>query len=138
MGGKDRDSKFEALWKEYDTNSDGKLDKKECAPLAMDIMGAVENSIEESKDSAKKENAPKEVIELFEETIKGVKKRKEEIKKHQDEACAELLETMDADGDGKVTKEEFVKRVPKVLQMEASNATQAILQMAMSHALRGM
>jgi hypothetical protein len=86
---------LDELWKTYDKNGDGDLTLEECTALMQDYIEAKVRDLETDKAKAP-----------FERLAKG-----------RERAAKTLRNTIDKDGDGKITKEEFMNKFPEALKL---------------------
>merc|ERR1711918_101760 len=110
---KNEDVDADKLWKEYDKDESGELDKEEAKQVAKDMANAMVEAYAKGVDQAwdKMSSEERQQLEMFGgkkmlEAMKPmVEAAAEQIK--TEEAFAQMFEAMDADGSDKVSREEF-------------------------------
>merc|ERR1712086_101818 len=103
---KQEDVDADALWKAYDTDESGNIEKDEAKQVAKDISAAMLKAFEKGIDEAwdKMSSDEKKMMEAMKPMIEQASKEM-----NSDDGITAMFEEMDKNHDGKISKDEFKK-----------------------------
>jgi Ca2+-binding EF-hand superfamily protein len=105
-------------FKDQDANNDGKVDRSEFVAtkpkgMSEDDAGSLFDKLDSQKSGALSESDLKSAFQTLGRGMKSTLLQAQADQSGGDDPLADLFKTSDADGDGKVTRDEFVASRPK-------------------------
>lgn len=112
---KQEDVDADALWKAYDVDDSGNIEKDEAKQIAKDVSAAMLKAFDKGIDEAwdKMSSDEKKMMEAMggKDMLESMRPMIEQAcnEMNSDEGAAKIFEEMDKNHDGKVSKDEFKK-----------------------------